>query len=96
MPGLRRRRMGHVPQRSLHRTRDQGAARRRAERFRIEPEFVVKVDPALGILGVMLEPASILAKAWDHTERIGRGAPGCGSREACWSPGRARSASSPL
>jgi len=25
----------------------------------------------LGILGVLLEPASILAKAWDHTERIG-------------------------
>jgi threonine dehydrogenase-like Zn-dependent dehydrogenase len=43
-----------------------------AERFRIEPEFVVKVDPALGILGVLLEPASILAKAWDHTERIGQ------------------------
>jgi threonine dehydrogenase-like Zn-dependent dehydrogenase len=42
-----------------------------AERFRIEPDFAVKVDPALGILGVLLEPASILAKAWDHTERIG-------------------------
>src|ERR1700704_207391 len=43
-----------------------------AERFRIEPEFAVRIDPALGILGVLLEPASILAKAWDHTERIGR------------------------
>ena len=43
-----------------------------AERFRIEPEFVVKVDPALDILGVLLEPASVLAKAWDHTERIGQ------------------------
>jgi threonine dehydrogenase-like Zn-dependent dehydrogenase len=43
-----------------------------AERFRIEPDFVVKVDPGLGILGVLLEPASIVAKAWDHTERIGR------------------------
>jgi len=42
-----------------------------AERFRIEPEFAVKVDPALGMLGVLLEPASILAKAWDHIERIG-------------------------
>ena len=47
-----------------------------AERFRIEPEFVVKVDPALDILGVLLEPASILAKAWDHTERIGQRARG--------------------
>lgn len=47
-----------------------------AERFRIEPEFAVKVDPALGVLGVLLEPASILAKAWDHTERIGHRARG--------------------
>jgi threonine dehydrogenase-like Zn-dependent dehydrogenase len=47
-----------------------------AERFRIEPEFVVKVDPALDILGVLLEPASILAKAWDHTQRIGQRARG--------------------
>jgi threonine dehydrogenase-like Zn-dependent dehydrogenase len=42
-----------------------------AERFRIEPEFAVRIDPALGLLGVLLEPASILAKAWDHVERIG-------------------------
>jgi len=42
-----------------------------SERFRIEPEFAVKVDPALGTLGVLLEPASVLAKAWDHIERIG-------------------------
>jgi threonine dehydrogenase-like Zn-dependent dehydrogenase len=47
-----------------------------AERFRIEPEFAVKVDPGLDLLGVLLEPASILAKAWDHTERIGRRARG--------------------
>ena len=43
-----------------------------AERFRIEPDFALKIDPELGALGVLLEPASILAKAWDHTERIGR------------------------
>jgi glucose 1-dehydrogenase len=42
-----------------------------AERFRVEPEFAVRIDPALGLLGVLLEPASILAKAWDHVERIG-------------------------
>src|ERR1700676_2254596 len=50
-----------------------------AERFRIEPQFAVKIDPTLGILGVLLEPASILAKAWDHTERIGR-------RARAWAP----------
>jgi threonine dehydrogenase-like Zn-dependent dehydrogenase len=42
-----------------------------AERYRIEPAFVVKVDASLGDLGVLLEPASVVAKAWDHTERIG-------------------------
>jgi threonine dehydrogenase-like Zn-dependent dehydrogenase len=42
-----------------------------AERFRIEPEFAIKIDPALGPLGVLMEPASIVAKAWDHIERIG-------------------------
>ena len=50
-----------------------------AERFRIEPEFAVKIDPALGILGVLLEPASILAKAWDQTGRVG-------SRSTAWKP----------
>ncbi|HVY58492.1 MAG TPA: glucose 1-dehydrogenase [Xanthobacteraceae bacterium] len=43
-----------------------------SERFRIEPEFAVKVDPALGLVGVLLEPTSIVAKAWDQVERIGR------------------------
>jgi threonine dehydrogenase-like Zn-dependent dehydrogenase len=42
-----------------------------AERFRIEQEFLVPVDPGLGPLGVLMEPASILAKAWEHIERIG-------------------------
>ena len=43
-----------------------------SERFRIEPEFAVKVDPALGLLGVLMEPASVLAKAWERIEGIGR------------------------
>jgi threonine dehydrogenase-like Zn-dependent dehydrogenase len=43
-----------------------------AERFRIEPRFAIKVDTSLGELGVLLEPASVVAKAWDHIERIGR------------------------
>jgi threonine dehydrogenase-like Zn-dependent dehydrogenase len=42
------------------------------ERYRITPDFVVKVDPSLGTLGVLLEPTTIVAKAWDHIERIGR------------------------
>jgi glucose 1-dehydrogenase len=42
-----------------------------AERYVLEPEFAVKVDPALGDLGVLIEPASVIAKAWDHIRRIG-------------------------
>src|SRR5437870_1885188 len=43
-----------------------------AERFRIEPGYAVKVDKALGILGVLIEPTSVIAKAWDHTDRLWR------------------------
>ncbi|MHB1534392.1 MAG: glucose 1-dehydrogenase [Acidimicrobiales bacterium] len=41
------------------------------ERYRITADFVVKVDPSLGDLGVLLEPTTVVAKAWDHIERIG-------------------------
>ena len=43
-----------------------------AERWRIEPDYAVRVDPRLGILGVLLEPATVVAKAWDHIAAIGR------------------------
>jgi len=46
-----------------------------SQHFRIEPAFAVKVDAGLGIAGVLLEPASVVAKAWDHAERIGRRSP---------------------
>lgn len=52
-----------------------------AERFRVEPEFAVKIPPTLARVGVLLEPASVLAKAWEHVERIGR--------RARWEPRRA-------
>jgi threonine dehydrogenase-like Zn-dependent dehydrogenase len=42
-----------------------------AERYSLEPDFAVKADPALGILAVLTEPASVVAKAWDHIARIG-------------------------
>ncbi len=41
-----------------------------AEQWRIEHEFAVKVDPGLGDTAVLLEPASIVAKAWDHIAAI--------------------------
>ncbi|MGH9043363.1 MAG: glucose 1-dehydrogenase [Acidimicrobiales bacterium] len=42
-----------------------------SERYRITPEYLVKVDPALGDLGVLLEPTSVVAKAWEQVDRIG-------------------------
>ena len=47
--------------------------------FRIEPEYLVKLDASLGAEGVLVEPTSVVAKAWDHTERIGR-------RSRAWRP----------
>ncbi|MFE2511933.1 glucose 1-dehydrogenase [Streptomyces naganishii] len=41
-----------------------------SQRWRIEPEYAVRLDPQLGDCGVLLEPASVLAKAWEQTERI--------------------------
>jgi len=48
------------------------------ERFRIEPYQLIKVDPALGGLAVLLEPTSVVAKAWEQIHRIGR--------RACFEP----------
>jgi glucose 1-dehydrogenase len=42
-----------------------------AEVVALESDFAVRVDPELGDLGVLTEPASILAKAWEQIERIG-------------------------
>src|SRR5579859_1322075 len=42
-----------------------------SERYRIHPDHAVKVDADLGVLGVLLEPTTIVAKAWDHIEKIG-------------------------
>ena len=43
-----------------------------SERWRIEPEYAIKIDPTLGILGVLLEPASVVAKAVEQIIAIGR------------------------
>jgi threonine dehydrogenase-like Zn-dependent dehydrogenase len=50
-----------------------------SEQFRVDPEFLIPVDPALDKLGVLLEPASVVAKAWEHVMRIG-------ARSAAWKP----------
>jgi glucose 1-dehydrogenase len=43
-----------------------------AERWRIEPEYVVRVDKSLGVLGVLLEPTTVVAKAWQQILTIGQ------------------------
>jgi glucose 1-dehydrogenase len=43
-----------------------------SERWRIEPEYAVKVDSSLRILGVLLEPTTVVAKAWEHVLAVGR------------------------
>jgi glucose 1-dehydrogenase len=43
-----------------------------SERWRIEPEYAMKVDASLGLLGVLLEPASVVAKAWALAAAVGR------------------------
>jgi threonine dehydrogenase-like Zn-dependent dehydrogenase len=42
------------------------------ERWRIEPEFAVRVAPELDRRGVLMEPTSIVAKAWEQIDRISR------------------------
>ncbi len=46
-----------------------------SERFRVEPEFLVRISHDLSGVGVLLEPTSIVAKAWDQVEVIGSRAP---------------------
>jgi glucose 1-dehydrogenase len=43
-----------------------------SERWRIEPEYVVKIDNTLGFLGVLLEPATVVAKAWEQIAAVGQ------------------------
>ena len=51
-----------------------------SERFRVNTTHAVKLDPSLETVGVLVEPASVVAKAWQHIERIGN--------RAHWSPNR--------
>jgi threonine dehydrogenase-like Zn-dependent dehydrogenase len=49
-----------------------------SERWRIEPEYAMKVDASLGMLGVLLEPTTVVAKAWEQVVAIGQ--------RALWEP----------
>ena len=43
-----------------------------SERWRIEPEYAMKVDSSLGILGVLLEPTTVVTKAWEQVVAVGQ------------------------
>ena len=43
-----------------------------SERWRIEPEYAMKVDPSLGLLGVLIEPTTVVAKAWEQIVAVGQ------------------------
>jgi glucose 1-dehydrogenase len=51
-----------------------------AEYFVCEEDFLVGVDASLAPVGVLLEPLSVVTKAWEHIERIGL--------RAYWAPER--------
>jgi glucose 1-dehydrogenase len=42
-----------------------------SERWTVEADYAVRLDPALEPVGMLMEPTSIIAKAWDQIERIG-------------------------
>jgi threonine dehydrogenase-like Zn-dependent dehydrogenase len=42
-----------------------------SERWRVDPYFAVPVPSELGELGVLVEPASILTKAWEQIDQVG-------------------------
>ncbi|MGK3647178.1 glucose 1-dehydrogenase [Pseudarthrobacter enclensis] len=42
------------------------------EHWRADPEAMVKLDPGLEDVGVLLEPTTIVAKAWEQVHRIGQ------------------------
>lgn len=46
----------------------------------VEQDFAIKLDPSVGDLGVLTEPTSVVAKAWEQAELVGR--------RAYWDPRR--------
>jgi threonine dehydrogenase-like Zn-dependent dehydrogenase len=42
-----------------------------AELVTLESDYAVRLPPALGMLGVLTEPTSVVAKAWEQIDRVG-------------------------
>jgi glucose 1-dehydrogenase len=43
-----------------------------SQQWTVEADYAVKLDPGLEPVGMLMEPTTIVAKAWDQIERIGR------------------------
>jgi glucose 1-dehydrogenase len=43
-----------------------------SERWRIEPEYAIKIDRSLGLLGVLMEPTTVVTKAWEQVLAVGQ------------------------
>ena len=64
-----------------------------ADYFRVAAGFAVPVDASLGLAGVLMEPTSVVAKAWDHIDHIAsrsRVAAEDGARHRCGADRAAR------
>jgi glucose 1-dehydrogenase len=44
-----------------------------SERFRLDPHFAIRLPPGLGDLGVLVEPTSVVAKAFERAEQLAAG-----------------------
>ncbi|QBI56419.1 glucose 1-dehydrogenase [Streptomonospora litoralis] len=42
-----------------------------AQAWCVEPEYAVKLDPGLERVGMLMEPTTVVAKAWEQVERVG-------------------------
>ncbi|MDY6996951.1 MAG: glucose 1-dehydrogenase [Actinomycetota bacterium] len=42
-----------------------------SQRWTVEPGYAVTLDPALAEVGVLMEPTTVVAKAWEQVTRIG-------------------------
>lgn len=51
-----------------------------SEHYRAEPEFAVKIDPRIGDVAVLMEPTTVVAKAWEQVDKV--------SERALWEPER--------
>jgi glucose 1-dehydrogenase len=42
-----------------------------SQAWTVETDYAVRLDPALADVGMLLEPASVVAKAWDEVDKVG-------------------------